>query len=66
MIDQVKHEKEMLDLIFTHQQQEHQKIKVEHIGSESNHTDLFTKSLPKYSFQKHVKAIGLKKQFELP
>ena len=53
-------------LFFTHQQQEHQKIEVKHIGSESNHADLFTKSLPKYSFQKHVKAIGLKKLSELP
>jgi hypothetical protein len=53
-------------LFFTHQQQEHQKIEVKHIGSESNHADLFTKSLPKYSFQKHVKAIGLRKLSELP
>ena len=53
-------------LFFTHQQQEHQKIEVKHIGSESNHADLFTKSLPKYSFQKHVKAIDLRKLSELP
>jgi hypothetical protein len=53
-------------LFFTHQQQEHQNIEVKHIGSESNHADLFTKSLPKYSFQKHVKAIGLRKLSELP
>ena len=53
-------------LFFMHQQQEHQKIEVKHIGSESNHADLFTKSLPKYSFQKYVKAIGLRKLSELP
>ena len=53
-------------LFFMHQQQEHQKIEVKHIGSESNHADLFTKSLPKHSFQKHIKAIGLRKPSELP
>ncbi|KAJ9540031.1 hypothetical protein OSB04_026537 [Centaurea solstitialis] len=53
-------------LFFTHEQQTLQKIEVQHIGSEKNHADLFTKSLPKYSFQKHVKAIGLRKLSELP
>ncbi|KAJ9559241.1 hypothetical protein OSB04_013855 [Centaurea solstitialis] len=53
-------------LFFTHEQQTLQKIEVQHIGSEKNHADLFTKSLPKYSVQKHVKAIGLRKLSELP
>ncbi|KAL4568185.1 hypothetical protein LXL04_023792 [Taraxacum kok-saghyz] len=53
-------------LFFTHEQQAFQKIEVQHIGSDKNHADLFTKSLPKYSFQKHVKAIGLRKLSELP
>ncbi|KAJ9558226.1 hypothetical protein OSB04_012840 [Centaurea solstitialis] len=53
-------------LFFTHEQQTVQKIEVQYIGSEKNHADLFTKSLPKYSFQKHVKAIGLRKLSELP
>ena len=74
MIDQAKHCYIKGDatkhispkLFFTHQQQEHQKIEVKHIGSESNHADLFTKSLPKCSFSKHIKAIGLRKLSELP
>mgnify|MGYP001093116649 FL=1 len=52
-------------LFFTHEQQALQRIEVKHIGSENNHADLFTKSLPKYSFQKHVRAIGLRKLSEL-
>jgi hypothetical protein len=73
VIDQAKHGyikgdalKHILQkLFFTHQQQEHNMIEVKHIGSESNHADLFTKSLPNYSFQKYVKAIGLRKLSEL-
>ncbi|KAJ9539549.1 hypothetical protein OSB04_032282 [Centaurea solstitialis] len=53
-------------LLFTYEQQTLQKTEVKHIGSEKNNADLFTKSLPKYSFQKHVKAIGLRKLSELP
>ena len=52
-------------LFFTHEQQTFQRIEVQHIGSDQNHADLFTKSLPKHSFQKHVKAIGLRKLSEL-
>ncbi|KAL4592431.1 hypothetical protein LXL04_005425 [Taraxacum kok-saghyz] len=35
-------------LFFTHEQQAFQKIEVQHIGSDKNHADLFTKSLPKW------------------
>ena len=56
MIDQAKHgyikgdaTKHISPKLFF-QQQEHEKIEEKHIGSESNHADLFTKSLPKCSF----------------
>ncbi|KAL4564637.1 hypothetical protein LXL04_028704 [Taraxacum kok-saghyz] len=72
LIDQAKHGYIKGDtkhispkLFFTHEQQVFQKIEVQHIGSDKNHADLFTISLPKYSFQKHVKAIGLRKLSEL-
>ncbi|PRQ59184.1 putative RNA-directed DNA polymerase [Rosa chinensis] len=51
---------------FNQQQQEHQKIEVKQIRSEDNRADLFTKSLPKSTFQKHVQGIGLRKLSELP
>ena len=50
---------------FNQQQQEHQKIEVKHIWFEDNCVDLFTKSLPKSTFQKHVQDVGLRKLFEL-
>ncbi|KAM1555173.1 hypothetical protein ACFX1Z_007834 [Malus domestica] len=50
---------------FTHQQQEHQKIKVTQIRSEDNLANLFTKSLPKATFQKLVHGIGMRKLSEL-
>ncbi|KAM2708614.1 hypothetical protein FF1_045210 [Malus domestica] len=50
---------------FTHQQQEHQKIEVTQIRSQDNLADLFTKSLPKATFQKLVHGIGMRKLSEL-
>ncbi|KAM2817807.1 hypothetical protein COP1_041878 [Malus domestica] len=50
---------------FTHQQQEHQKIEVTQIRSQDNLADLFTKSLPKATFQKLVHGIGMCKLSEL-
>ncbi|KAM1432001.1 hypothetical protein ACFXTO_014577 [Malus domestica] len=50
---------------FTHQQQEHQKIEVKQIRSQDNLADLFTKSLPKATFQKLVQGIGMRKLSEL-
>ena len=50
---------------FSHQQQEHQKIEVTQIHSQDNLADLFTKSLPKVTFQKLVQGIGMRKLFEL-
>ncbi|KAM1991580.1 hypothetical protein ACFX15_032691 [Malus domestica] len=46
---------------FTHQQQEHQKIEVTQIRLQDNLADLFTKSLPKATFQKLVHGIGMRK-----
>ena len=50
---------------FSHQQQEHQKIEVMQIRSQDNLSDLFTKSLPKTTFQKLVHGIGMRKLSEL-
>ncbi|KAM1628851.1 hypothetical protein ACFX2K_017216 [Malus domestica] len=50
---------------FTHQQQEHQKIEVTQIRSQDNLADLFTKSLPKATFQKLVHGIGMRKLSKL-
>lgn len=73
-IDQVKHGYTKVDntkyispkLFFTREQQAFQKIQVHHIGSKKNHAHLFTKSLSKFLFQKHVRDIGLWKLCELP
>lgn len=51
---------------FNQQQQEHQRIEIKQIRSQDNHADLFTKSLPKSTFQQHVRAIGLRKLSDLP
>ena len=51
---------------FSHQQLEHKKIEVKQVRSKDNHADLFTKSLPKSTFQKHVQGIGMRKLSELP
>lgn len=55
-----------LKLFFTHEQQTIQNIKVQHNGLDKNHADFFTMSRPKYSFQKHVGAFGLRKLSKLP
>ncbi|PRQ55303.1 putative RNA-directed DNA polymerase [Rosa chinensis] len=51
---------------YNQQQQSLLKIEVNQIRSEDNVADLFTKSLPKSTFEKHVKSIGLRKLSELP
>ncbi|KAM1249443.1 hypothetical protein ACFX2G_032802 [Malus domestica] len=50
---------------FSHQQQDHQKIEVTQIHSQDNLVELFTKSLPKTTFQKLVHGIGMCKLYEL-
>ena len=50
---------------FSHQQQVHQKIEVIQIRSQDNLAYLFTKSLPKTTFQKLVHGIGMRKLYEL-
>ena len=42
------------------------KIHVNQISFEENVADLFTKSLPKSTFEKHVKSIGMLKLSEIP
>jgi ribonuclease HI len=51
---------------FNQQQQELNQIMIQQIRSQDNPADLFTKSLPKATFEKHVKAIGLRRLSELP
>ncbi|PRQ16575.1 putative RNA-directed DNA polymerase [Rosa chinensis] len=51
---------------YNQQQQALLNIEVNQIRSEDNVVDLFTKSLPKSTFEKHVKSIGLRKLSELP
>ena len=51
---------------YNQQQQEFLKIQVNQVRSEGNAADLFTKSLPKSTFEKHVKSIGLRKLSDLP
>jgi ribonuclease HI len=51
---------------YNQQQQQLLKIKVNQVRSEDNAADLFTKSLPKSTFEKHVRNIGLRKLSELP
>lgn len=48
------------------QQQYLLKIEVNQVRSEDNVADLFTKSLPKSTFDKGVSHIGLRKVSELP
>ncbi|KAL6280524.1 hypothetical protein ACE6H2_017405 [Prunus campanulata] len=45
---------------YTHELQKNQEIKVRQIRSSDNLADLFTKSLPKCTFQKLVHGIGLR------
>ncbi|KAM1180933.1 hypothetical protein ACFX15_019393 [Malus domestica] len=50
---------------YSHQHQQYQNIKVKQIRSQDNLVDLFTKSLPKSTFQKLVQGIGMRKLSEL-
>ena len=50
---------------YSHQQHQHQNIEVKQIRSQDNLVDLFTKSLPKSTFQKLVQGIGMRKLSEL-
>ena len=50
---------------YSQQQQQHQNIKVKQIRSQNNLADLFTKSLPKFTFKKLVQGIGMRKLSEL-
>ena len=50
---------------YSHQQQQHQNIEVKQIRSQDNLADLFTKSLPKSTFEKLVQGIGMRKLSEL-
>ncbi|KAK9912312.1 hypothetical protein M0R45_036180 [Rubus argutus] len=51
---------------YNQQQQSLLKIQVNQVRSEDNVADLFTKSLPKSTFEKHVKSIGMFKLSDLP
>ena len=51
---------------YNHQQQVLLKIQVNQVKSEENVADLFTKSLPKAIFEKHVKSIGMHRLSKLP
>lgn len=52
---------------FFYNQQQHKffKIIVNQVWSDNNVVDLFTKSLPKSTFEKHVKSIDLLKLYEI-
>ncbi|XP_070660459.1 secreted RxLR effector protein 161-like [Malus domestica] len=50
---------------YLHQHQQHQNIEVKKIRSQDNLADLFTKSLPKSTFQKLIQEIGMRKLSEL-
>ncbi|KAM2999491.1 hypothetical protein FF2_041016 [Malus domestica] len=50
---------------YSHHQQQHQNIEVKQIRSQDNLADLFTKSLPKSTFQKLVQGIGKRKLSKL-
>ena len=51
---------------YNQQQQALLKIQVNQVSSEENVADLFTKSLPNSTFEKHVKSIDMLKLFEIP
>ena len=51
---------------YNQQQQTLLKIQVNQVSSEENVADLFTKSLPKSTFEIHVKSIGMIKLSEVP
>ena len=48
------------------EQQQLLNIQVSQVNSEENAADLFTKSLPKSTFVKHVRSIGMSRLSELP
>ena len=50
---------------YNQQQQKTLNIEVKQVSSEENLADLFTKSLPKSTFVKHVKSIGMCRLSEL-
>ena len=53
---------------FFYNQQQHMflNIQVNQVSSEGNAADLFTKSLPKSTFEKHVRGIGMRRLSSLP
>ena len=51
---------------FYNQQQTLLKIQVNQVSFEENVADLFIKSLPKSTFEKHVKSIDMLKLSEIP
>ena len=51
---------------YNQQQQTLLKIQVNQVSSEENAADLFTKSLPRAVFERHVKNIGMLKLSEIP
>jgi hypothetical protein len=51
---------------YNQQQQTLLKIQVNQVRSEENVADLFTKSLPKATFEKHVESIGMRRLSKLP
>ena len=46
---------------YNQQQQAFLNIQVNQVSSEGNAADLFTKSLPKSTFEKYVKSIGMRR-----
>ena len=56
------HTKHTSPKFFNNQQQQaFLKIQVNQVNSEDNVVDLFTKSLPKAIFEKHVRSIGMRR-----
>ena len=51
---------------YNQQQQTLLKIQVNQVSSEENAADLFTTSLPKAVFEKHVRNIGMLKLSKIP
>ena len=50
---------------YNQQQQQLLNIQVNQVSSEDNVADLFTKSLPKSTLEKHVQSIGMRRLSEL-
>ena len=51
---------------YNQQQQAFLNIQVNQVSSERNVADLFIKSLPKSTFKKHVRGIGMRRLSSLP